>query len=71
MTRINVHIPTETELARTRLGGQFARLTLGEVAANLARNLTRECYLDVGGANECVQRAEWGIIEIIVPPKGA
>jgi len=69
MTHINVHIPTETELARTRLGGPFARPTLDEVAAIVGRNRTRECYL--GGANECLQRAEWGIIEIIVPPKGA
>ncbi len=62
MTRIFIHPPTETELARRRQGGQFARLTINEVAEIVGRNRTREGYL--GGPNECIQIAEWGIVEL-------
>jgi hypothetical protein len=44
MTRIIIHMPTETEMARTRMGGQFARMTMDEVIAILNRNRTREAY---------------------------
>ncbi len=53
---IIIHIPTETEMARTRQGGQFARMTMDEVVAIINRNRTRECY----GVTE-------GTIELVIP----
>ena len=44
MKKIIVHLPTEEELARQRMGGKFNRLTLSEVADIISRNRTREKY---------------------------
>ena len=44
MKTVIVHLPTEEELARIRMGGQFSRPTMTEVADTISRNLTREMY---------------------------